>query len=535
MKHGALRVALLGIVLFTLSQLCHAASWAPSREPLDLVPADSLLCWVGRPLDEGRAAPSPGDAAAATQPSTLQLLWELATRITSSPLERGTQLDVRLTELLGLIVQYPHAVALIDARARPTESDPNSPRVDQLRVALVVQNDGRLDPFLRIIQRAVDEQTNSGQATLTNTKIGGWVCQELRDRRLPEWAVIAWGQLDRHFVLTIGTDVWPLVAAVAVGQRPAFSQETWFRGVRVAPENAGETAQSRPWRPGTAPRLEIFVAATALRERLDPFVSGHATEFFRAWDAADVERAYWAIGFERRALYCRAYLQIEGRTAVRVYADPENRDPRLLAAVPADTPYALCTVPMQRFLPRLVRGLLITQGDKPRANIARRWANIQAERGFEAERDILAHLGDRVIVHNFPPHPLRIPFALTLAFEIRDEPATVRRAIEAASAGWQAVLSGAGGDGQSAASAPSGSPQSAPQRSADRKPGAPFTIEHDDEGLWYLRFGVSGSDWLGLAGPAWTVTDRFIILSWSPLALREYLDQVPEDVKHRSK
>ena len=52
--------------------------------------------------------------------------------------------------------------------------------------------------------------------------------------------------------------------------------------------------------------------------------------------------------------------------------------------------------------------------------------------------------------------------------------------------------------------------------------------------MWYLRFGLDGPDWLGLAGPAWTVTDRFIILSWSPLALREYLAKVPDEVKRRT-
>jgi hypothetical protein len=492
---------------------------APPREPLDFVPADSLLCWVGRPFGQEHDAAPHDEAAPATQPSTLQLLWELATRIAGPPLERSTQLNVRLTELLGLVVRYPHAVALIDARARPAETDPNAPRVDQLRVCLVVQNDGRLEPFLGIIQKAVDEQTNSGQATLTNTKIGHWVFQELRDQRLPEWAVIAWGQLDGHFVLTIGTGVWPLVAAVVAGEEPALSQEPRFREVRPP---VGDAA--------TAPRLEIFVAAAKLRERLDPFVAGRASEFFRAWDAADVEWAYWTLGFRQRALYCRAYLRIEGYTATRVYADPDNRDPRLLAAVPTDTPYALCGLPMQRFLPRLVRGLLSTQGEKSRANIARHWTNIQAERGFDAERDILAHLGDHLVVHNVPPHPLRIPLALTALLEIRDEPATVRRAVDSACVGWQAVLSGTGLDGQG-----SESTTSSPHSRTARKPGAPFTLERDDEGLWYLRFGLAGSDWLGFAGPAWTVTDRFIILSWSPLALREYLDQVPEEVKHRSR
>jgi hypothetical protein len=37
-----------------------------------------------------------------------------------------------------------------------------------------------------------------------------------------------------------------------------------------------------------------------------------------------------------------------------------------------------------------------------------------------------------------------------------------------------------------------------------------------------MRFRVPAAG-LGLAGPAWITTDRFVIVSWSPLALREYL------------
>jgi hypothetical protein len=32
------------------------------------------------------------------------------------------------------------------------------------------------------------------------------------------------------------------------------------------------------------------------------------------------------------------------------------------------------------------------------------------------------------------------------------------------------------------------------------------------------------------AGRAWTVTDRFIITSWSPAALRSYLEQIGDRV-----
>lgn len=475
----------LGVALVASAAACLAE---PPREPLDFVPADALLCWSGRPLFDAN------EAAPASQPSTLQLLWELAARVAQEPLDRGTRLNLRVAELLGRAVGYPHAVALLDARARPTRTDPNAPRVDGLELALVVQCDGRPEPFLQVIQRAVDEQTSTGDGTLTNVQIGRWTCQELRDRRLPAWAVIAWGRLDGCFVLTLGSDVWQRLAQTAAGERSAISANEWFAGRRAAG-------------PRVTRELEILVAAERLRSRLDPFVGGRASEFFRAWDAGDVNRMYWAFRMVGRSLHCWADYDIGGETYTRTYADPSLTTPRLRAAVPPDAQWAILELPVQRFIPRLVRGVLATQGEKPRLNIARHWAAIQAERRFDAERDILAHLDDRFVAHTYPPHPLRIPVALTILFQIRDEPAAVARALDELCAGWQTVLTAA---------------------NADDAQAAPFTLHRDEDGVWYMRFGVGDSSWLGLAGPAWTVRDGFIILSWSPLALRQCIDTMNE-------
>ncbi len=479
-----------------LIAVCRAPALAADppagpREPLDLVPADSMLCWVGRPL--------PDLAPATDQPSTLQTILEVGARIAGGTIDSGTQLGARAAEMFGQLVRYPHALVLIDASAKPTVTDPEARRVDRLRFAAIVQCGEQVEPFLRIIQKAVNEQTNSGAATLTNRRAGRWTYQELSDQRLPDWAVIAWGRLGDYFVLTVGPGVWPKIAAVVMKDEPALSQDTWY-------------AVSRAPRRRTA-LIEVFVAGRVILQRLDPLIAGRAGDFFRAWDAGDLEQAHWAVGFGGSALYCVAHFRRGAETVRRVYADADNRDPRLLEAIPADARYAIFDVPMGRFLPRFFGGLLSFQGPKARANIERLWAEGQARHGLDVERDLLAHLGDRVVLHNDPPHPLRLPLALTTLIEIRDEPATVSRTIEAICGAWRDAL------GEVAARG--GAPP-------------PFTLHRDYDDIWYLRLSLAGPDWLGLAGPAWIVTDRFIILSWSPTALRDYLERVPAEVKGRS-
>jgi hypothetical protein len=488
------------VVLAAALYLVGAARAGDVREPIDLIPADSLLCWYGRPLPDTTPAPE--------QPSTLQTLVEVGARLASGPLEAGIQLNLRLAELFGLMVRYPHAVALIDARAKPTTTtEPTIRRIDRLRFAMVVQVGEQTELFLRIIQKTVNEQTNSGAATLVSEKAGRWTYQELRDQRLPEWAVIAWGQVDGHFVLTVGPNVWRTIAAVAEGDVQSLAGEPWY-------------AVARAKRRRTA-LIEIFVAARELQERLDPFVDDRASGFFRAWDAGDLRQAHWALGFAERALFCVAHFRLRGSgekeedtTVRRVYADPDNRDPHLLAAIPPDARYAIFDVPVERLLARFFRGLLALQGAKARANIERIWAEAQAQYGFDAERGLLAHLGERIVLHNDPPHPLHLPLAMTILIEIRDEPATVRQIVETLCSAWRAVLDEAAAKG-------GGKP--------------PFRLHRDEDGVWYLRYDLAGPDWFGLAGPAWIVTDRYIILSWSPVALREYLEKVPDEVTRRSR
>ncbi len=486
------------IVLAVALSLAALADATELREPIELIPADSLLCWYGRPM--------PDTTPATEAPSTLQTLVEVGARLASGPLEGGPQLNMRMAEMFGLMLHYPHAVALLDARAKPTTSDPTGRRVDRLRFALAVQVGDQAEPFLRVIQKAVNEQTNSGAATLASEKAGRWSYQELRDQRLPDWAVIAWGMLDGHFVLTVGPNVWRTIATVAEGGEPSLAGEPWYA---VARAKRRKTALA-----------EIFVAVHEIQQRLDPFVDGRASEFFRAWEASEVLQAHWAIGFEQQALFCVAHFRLHGKsehdddtTVRRIYADADNRDPHLLAAVPPDTRYAIFDVQAGPLLARFSRGLLTLQGAKPRANIERLWNEAQSRYGFDVERGLLAHLGDRILLHNDPPHPLRLPLAMTVLLEIRDEPATARQTVEAICSAWRATLDEVVAKG--------GAPP-------------PFTLHRDDDGIWYLRFGVGEGDWLGLAGPAWIVTDRYIILSWSPMALREYLEKVPDEVTRRT-
>lgn len=463
-----------------LALLATQNTAAPAREPLDFLPAETLLCWSADRL--------PDTNVSASQPSLASWI-DLGSRLTGHPLKGRALITLRLAEAFSHIAAYPHAIAAIDARAAPTKS--GGRRVDRLKLALIVKTGGESETFRRMIQRIINEQVDTSTATLSERKALRWTYQELYDERLPRWARIAWGDIGGHFVVTLGQDVWPRIAAVAAQKAPSLSRDDWI-------------AETRSKMGGSA-LIEIIASIRGIRERLDPFVDGRATDFFQAWDAADAERGYWALGFKKNALFCANRLRGGGRNGGRLLADPDTTTPHLLATIPAEARYAIYDVAPADFFPRLLNSIVATRGASTRAAMREFWSGLESQQQINCRRDILDNLGPHIVMHNAPPHPLHIPLAMTMLYEIKSNPGRVRDTIEKLSQGLQAAL----------------------QRAAEAQDNpAALAIRRSSDGVWYLQFG--------LTGPAWTVTDKFIITSWSPVALRAYLQRVGDAAGSRT-
>jgi hypothetical protein len=442
--------------------------------PADLVPADNLICWHAREYPD--TAP-----ASATQASAVATFLDLSTRLLGQP-DSIAQLIARIVEGFNLWIRHPHAIALIDATAIPSRPDGTGRKLGELRLVIVVQARGQSEPFLRLIQKVVNEQTDAQNATLERKAAENWNYQELVDRRRPNWT-LAWGEIGEYFVCTIGPGVWPQVASVAAGKHGALGREEWYRKVRE--KRAGRTL------------VEISLDAKRVRDRLDPLLHDRATAFFKAWQAEDVERAYWAFGLDGRAMFCLASFLERGGVREKLYADPDMRDPRLLDTVPDKARYSIFHVDVPTVIPKLAAGVVATRDAASARTINELWRKIQAERGFDVQRDLLAHLGEWIVFHDYPPHPLRLPAVITALVEIRDEPQRVRRTVDTICQAWK----------------------DATERAAERQGSLlSHTLRLDDDGVWYVMIGP-------FAGAAWTVTDRFFIISWSPTALRQYMSQ----------
>lgn len=457
--------------------------FAHADGPLDLVPDDVLICWKGEPFPD-TASTQPG---AAGEPSAIATLIDAGTRIAGAPLRARQKFALRLVEAFGAAARKPFALAILDAKARPTD-DGDGKRVDKLQVALIVRTNGRNEPFLKIVQKAVNELTDQGQATLAKREAAKWKFDELTDKRLSE--SIAWGIIGDYFIVSYGPGVWPRIAAIAAGDAAALSRDAWVAEARTdliqSLRSAGSGAQ-----PIHEPIVEVYLAARAVRERIDPFVDGRASRFFAAMHAEDMDRALWSLGFKGRALYCAAHYRESGQMVRRLYADPDVNDPRVLRLIPADSRYAIYRLHLPSYTPRMFGSYYATRDEKDRDSAERFWQRIQQELGFDGQKDLLDHLGSTIVLHNHPPHPLRLPLAFTCIVDVRDG-AKVRATMEKLLTAWQKHL--------------------ADTEAADE---AGWTaLERDDDGVWYLQYGP-------IAGLAWTMTDHHLVTSWSPAALRD--------------
>jgi hypothetical protein len=326
---------------------------------------------------------------------------------------------------------------------------------------------------------------------LATQTAGKWQYQTLTDARLPDWCEIAWGQIEKHFVITFGQNVWPEIAAVASGEKESISHVSWISQVRRLQEEE--------------PLIEVLVSSRKIRDRLDPFVRGRASAFFKVWHIDDVEFMHWALGFQGRALYCIAHFREDKLTKRLVYANPNVRDERYLQTVPEESRYAIYHLSAQRFLPKLISGYYATRDPEDREMAAAAWAKIQADLGIDAERDALDHLGNTIVAHNYPPHPFNLPLAFTSLIEIREEPAKVKQTLEKMLEAWQAALD---------------------RHAEETCKELPLRLIRDDDGVWHVEF-------MFVHGVAWTFTDRFIVTSWSPIALREYLAKIGDKIGKR--
>ena len=483
MKIVSFTAALVAILIADVGPV-----FAGDRPITALVPADCLVVYSAKPYKLlAPPATQPTDSQPTSTPSLSSVAYIISFLSGSGLLPDEGQVFADIATALPLLGRFEHALVLLDVASKPVESpdskdmDP-SLRLERLQTAVIFRTEGRHGPILEQLNRVVKRYTNMDVAKLTNESVAGLPYQRLSDSRLIGWAVWEWGRLDEFYVVSFGQGAFERIAKTFTRQTPSLSQDAWFQSAMR--QIKGDQAIA-----------ECFVAFSRLKEALGAVTQGRVAQVTAALEADGMTHDLWTIGREGRALTWFRCSHQGSKDIVRGYSDPARYSAQHRRIIPDEAEHvAVIYVPTRWLVDKLPRAWLCAQSEGNAEKWRRIWERLEQETGLDINGNLISHLGENVVLFDYPPHPLRIPFALTFAIDINDrKPVAV--ATNALLEAWSRYL----------------------DERAERNQTTlvRLKVRKSDDGIWFLQAGI--------LGPALKVTDHYLVISWSPEALREAL------------
>lgn len=389
--------------------------------------------------------------------------------------------------VMSIAFKHPHAAVLLDIRA--TARADGGHQLAGLHAALIIHTRGDNGQIEGRIQHLLNTYTNREESIMTTRSNGGQAFFTLRDRRLPPWAVLAWGQLGDHYVVAIGDKTFERIARAIGDHSPSLAADAWFHRAGHRFEHPAAVA--------------LYVRFDHLRRNMDASLVVKTAQVKAALGLVGAQRGLWTAGYDGRAVVATNTLRRAGRDEFIPIAGPEllERRPVLMDQLsrlwnrlsdssgdeatleeglfhavidcdPSAVLHSVCEAYAAAKSPRAIQG--------SRAF----WRGFEDDAEVSIERDVFSRLGGPIIIHNYPRHALRLPFAWTILMPITGDAAILRSHVDRLLGSVRRQLS----------------------------EGGFLRLHHDGDGVWYLQYGLSG--------PGLIVTDRWLVVSFSPQAVR---------------
>lgn len=470
----------------------------PPRPISALIPADCMVAYFSKPYSDPVAASAPASGPAEAQRREgSQLSHILALLNLSGLIPDEGQVFADIAARLPLFGRYEHAAILMDVSSKvvrhpaigsaPAEE---SLRLNSLQCAAIFRTGPDRADVIEHLNHLIGRYTNKDVAALTRETAHGQSYQRLKDDRMIGWAIMEWGPIGDDFVICFGAGSFEKIAAVHAGKEKSLVDDKWFKSAGVKVRAAEAHAQ-------------VFIALARLEARLNEVAGSRYDRVIEALEADHMTHDLWSVGRKGRAMTWYRCYRRNGEDVTQVYSDPDHPSRSLRKIIPdAAKHYAIIQVPTRWLVDNLPRAWVAAQSEGHIQFLTSYWKQLEQRTGVDIGKSLFNHLGDNIVIFDYPPHPLEVPFALTIAIEINDRKA-VSEALDTLLATWGQYL----------------------DQRADRR-GTTLVrlyVKHDPDGVWYLQAGI--------LGPALKVTDKFVVISWSPPALREALKYIETDSK----
>ena len=446
----------------------HPAAAGPP-ELMEVIPSDAVVAYF---------LPGPDPAPLVDEPrSVLELAAFVADRAREVGLLANVDSSVRywMDSLASLpeILAHAHAGALLDIQANARTDGGHE--LAELRAALVVRTHGANEDLEKRIQHLLKTYTNSEQTTLAARTSGAHTAYTLQDRRLPAWAEITWGSVGDYYVVSIGAGSFERMTETLADRSRSLAADPWV--VQTA-SSAGDDEAT----------FICHVRFERLRHHVDLALANKIEAVMRALRLGSVDRALWTFGRKDRAVEVNVALRRDGRNEVRRLVGHQFLGTLDHSPVPKDASgYAAMDGHPRSMFQGVCEAYLAAKSPAAGQSSRAFWRDLQASADVSIDRDLVARLTRPVVIHDFPRHALGLPFARTLLLRVDHEADALRESIDR--------LMRAARDRLSKTSV--------------------IGLERDPDGIWFASFG--------LAGPALAVTDRWVVISYSPQAVRQNL------------
>ena len=370
--------------------------------------------------------------------------------------------------------KYPHALALLDIKVR--SRDDGGHELDRLTAALLIRIGESSEAVERRIQHLLNVYTNTSESNLTVQTEHGGKRYILRDGRLPDWAVLSWGRLNDIYLITIGEGAFERIERAYGDHNASLLANQWFTSAFLRAN-------------GSKAVFTCFVEVDRLRTGSGPAFAKKVESVRNALGLADVVRGLWTTWRSERSLEIRAFLNRQDQD-VLVEIAGERHLARLGGQVlPAEaTRFAVFNGRAGDVTRRIGDAYLASCGPESQAESRTFWGGIESRSKVSFDRDLFDHLGSPFIIHDDPPHPLRLPFARTILVRVDGDAAALRRSIDGLLSSIQKTF----------------------------LDDSWYKLGRDDDGMWSLQLGV--------LAPAMMVTDDWLVVSHSPFAVRKNID-----------
>lgn len=466
------------------SLLTFVTAAAPAFDPLETcVPADAMAAYFGRPSPEMLSAPRGGTADNIAS-------W-LITLKGMGVIPRDGRVAADILGSVPILWRRPHTLMLLDITTREIYHDVY--RLDQMQAAVVIANTGIELAIERRVRDLLATYTDADHGKIAPRQIDGVTVYTLTDDRLPDWAIVQWAQVDAYFVGTFGAGAFERVYDVLRGRRPSLADDVWFARAHARVQ-------------GGISGLEVYGDLARVRDRLAEDAKDRPADVLRALGLEKAEQVIWATGHDDRAVRSLILGRLDtGEDVFIRLASRENASSEVAAQIPqAASSYFVIRAPLDELFNACRAGYLRSQSHGQRRAVRELWARLQAQYHFDSETQVLDHLGDHFIVHTWPEHPLKLPLLWTVWIQLAGDHQAVAVAVDRMMTAWQDALN--------AEDPPLDPPDPGPRRPRFRL--SPRLLREDD-GLWSLQ--------LGFIRPALAVTDGWIVVSFSPEAVRANL------------